>query len=244
MGIMDQFRTAPATPAAPLPGNIPAEAATATATATPGTAASGTIPATDPTKPASPLDAFDKLWETVATDPNAGTASFFNVKLEDLNKAAEAQSFTEALTPEMMAAVATGGEPAVKAFMASMNKVAQATYAKNALATTKIVERALQKQEELFAANLPGLIKKHQLSDTLRTENPAFSHPAAQPIIQALQSQLTVKYPNATATELRDMATQYLTAFSGVATAPATAAAAATAEKAGKGEIDWSSFLS
>lgn len=244
MGIMDMFKTVqPAAPVTPAqPGNIPEAAAAATALPTPGTAASGALPsgAADPAK--SPLDAFEKLWETVKPEGD-GNNGYFNVNMEALNKAAAGQDFTAALTPEKMAAIAAGGEPAIKAMMEAMNTVAQATYANSALVTTKIVERALNDAESRYAATLPSLMKKHNLSDSLRTENPAFSHPAAQPVIKALEAQLTVKYPDATAAELRDQALQYLTALGALFNPAAEIANDPRTGKAPREEMDWSKFL-
>lgn len=252
MGIMDMFKlastVAPApAPTQPLPGNIPSTAAT-TGTSSPGTAGNGAIPTpatpATPAIPENPLDKFTDLWKA---NPPAGpdaSADYFNVNLEALNKAAASQSFTGSLTPENLAAVAAGGENAVKAFQAAMETVARDTYARSALATTRIVETALKKADTRFQEKLPTYIKQHTLSDSLRTENPAFSHPAAQPVIQALEAQMTQKFPNATATELRTMANQYLSQLATVFTAPATAtAAAAVKEKEKAADTDWTTFL-
>jgi hypothetical protein len=226
------------------PGNIPPAANTNSGTAFSGvTAPNGTVPATnDATAAASPLDEFAKLWDT---DPNAasGATPYFNVNMEALNKAAAGQDFTSGITPEHLAAIAGGGEGAVKAFADAINASSRDVYARSALATTKIVESALAKAETKFNASVPGMIKQHGLQDGLRSENPAFSHPAAQPIIGALEKQLTQKYPNATANELRNMATQYLTSFSAAIGTPTTNAATHASGGSKPSEMDWTTFL-
>lgn len=248
---MDFFRPAPATPAAAntnanpnanKPGQIPDAAATASATAaTGGTAPNGTIPAAanaDDNK--SPLDAFTDLWKT---DPNAAAnvnEPYFKVDMESLQKAAANQNFATAITPEQIAAISKGGEEAVKAFADAINSATREVYARSAFATTKIVENALAKAETKIGNKVPDLIKQYTVSDSLRTENPALSHPAAQPIINALEAVVLQKHPNATAAEQRAMALDYLTAFS-AAVSP-TKPDAAAVKKAAQ-ETDWSTFL-
>jgi len=248
MGIMDIFKQAPA-PVAPAqgpnPGQLPANAAAATSsTSTAATAPNGVVPASTDLNSAakSPLDAFNDLWQT---DPNAAPTTgqpLFNVKQEDLLTAAQAQNFTSHITPEQLAAIAAGGEGAIKAFSDSLNATAQHVYARSAFATTKIVENALGKAEQTMTSRIPGMIRQHNVSDGLRTENPAFAHPAAQPIISALEQQMSVKHPQATAKELRDMATQYLGAFAG-AFNPATTESAGNPNSRMSAGTDWSTFL-
>jgi hypothetical protein len=227
MSIMDLFKSTPApvpaTPpaAATTPGNIPASTAAATnVPATPGTASNGVTPP-GAAGTASPLDAFTDLWKT---DPNANPATgqpLFNVNQEQLLAAARTQDFKKFITPEQLQAIAAGGEGAMNAFSGAINEVAQQLFAQNALATTKLIDGAMGRSNAQLNDRLPAMIKQHNFSDSLRTENPAFSHAAAQPIIQALQQTLVQKYPNATAAELRTMATQYLGAFSDTVKPPA-----------------------
>ena len=147
------------------------------------------------------------------------------------------------LQPEQMQAILAGGEGAAQAFMQAMNQVAQGVYAQSAFATTKIVEQAVNKAQERFSAEIPAHVKKLQVSDSLRTENPALNHPAASPILGAVDSQLTTKYPNASATEITKMAKQYLEQFANVVTQPQQAASAAAAQASKPKETDWSGFL-
>lgn len=225
------------------PGNIPPQSANA---ATPG---NGTVPAAganppannEPPKDQSPLDAFSDLWKNEPIPEGQQQApNMFNVDPQKLMEAASKVDFAKVITPDQMQAITAGGEGAVKAFAESMNKVSQAVYAQSAMASTKIVEQAIKQAETKFAEQVPALIKKHQVSDSLRTENPALSHPAAQPLIQALESQLTVKFPSATVAEIRQMATDYISSFASAAIPKKEE----PASKSSKKETDWSGFLS
>ena len=257
-GIMSMFSnlmgsSQPAAPAAPpgtvgtpaTPGNIP-QGAPNTGVTTPGTAPNGQVPATvtDPTgTSATPFDSFQDLWKNDPVDPNAAAPGVFGkVDPQKFMEAAGKIDFSKAVTPEMLQAISTGGDAAMNAFATAMNKVAQGVYAQSAFATTKIVEQALSKSKESFMAELPQHIKKQTVTDSLRAENPIFSNPAVQPIISALEAQMTVKYPHATAPEITQMAKQYVEAL-GTSFAPKPVVTEADAAKAKKGEMDWSTFL-
>ena len=249
-GIMDMFKSVlpqnqpPVDPSKmPQPGNIPPSAAPATSTASSAaTAPNGAIPAsTTEIAAASPLDAFNDLWNNPAK-PDDNNGSYFNVDIAALQKAAGQQDFTQSITPEHLAAIGQGGDAAIKAFAEALNNVSRDVYARSALATTKIVDTALGKAEAKFRNDVPNIVKKHSISDTLRSENPAFTHPAAQPVIEALEKQLIQKYPQATATELRNLATTYLGAFADISGTKQPVGVDSTGKKV-KAEQDWNEFL-
>lgn len=227
------------------PGNLP-DGAPSTGSQPPGAAPNGVLPDTGKDGPdkiqSTPFDKFTKLWEDVPIDPNAPPDSVFgNLDPKKFMEAAGKIDFAKVVTPEQLTAISSGGEAAVKAFAQALNAVSQGVYAQSAFATTKIVEQALNKSKESFLAELPQHIKKETVKSSLRTENPVFSNPAVQPIISALEAQLTVKYPNATATELTTMAKQYVEAL-GTSFAPKPVLEKG-APKNKKGEVDWSTFL-
>ena len=234
---------APATaqPGANQPGQIP-PATTAATNATPGTAPNGVIPEGATATPASPLDQFNDLWKP--SENNGEPQPLINVDPKALADAAKKTDFTKMISPEQLSAIGQGGEAAVQAFAQAMNSVAQGVYAQSAFATTKIVQQAVNKAREQFQAELPAHVKKLNVSENLRGENPAFAHPAASPILGALEIQLTQKHPNASAGEITQMAKQYLETFAGAINAPKAAAEAeATRKAANSKETDWNSFL-
>lgn len=246
MSIMSMFQNAfgGAAPAAPAPaasqpaqpGNLPA------APVVNSDPANNNAPAPNPADPASVtpegLDAFKDLWKAPESPTNNEPQPMFNVKPEQLLEAAKKIDFSKAITQDQLQAVAQGGENAVNAFAQAMNSVAQTVYAQNALATTKIVEQALAKSKEGIMSEIPGQIKRHTVSETLQSENPVFSHPAAAPVLGALQQQLAIKYPNASASELSQHAKQYLNSLLSAAS-PANK----STETADGSDEDWSRFL-
>lgn len=233
--------TTPAQPAAGQPGQINPNTNPATA-ATPGTAPNGVVPDGAATPPASPLDQFTELWKP--SENNGDPQPLINVDPKALAEAAKKTDFTKMISPEQLTAIGQGGEAAVAAFAQAMNSVAQGVYAQSAFATTKIVQQAVNKAREQFQAELPAHVKKLNVSENLRGENPAFSHPAASPILGALEIQLTQKHPNASASEITQMAKQYLESFAGAVNAPKAAAEAEASRKATNAkETDWNTFL-
>lgn len=221
-------------PAPVVPGNLP------TAPTDQGTAGNPNAPASTAVTTPEGMDQFNDLWKPAESPAGGAPKGMFNVDPAKLMEAAGRMDFSKAVTPDQLQAISAGGDAAVSAFAAAMNKVAQTVYAQNAMATTKIVEQALAQSKESFMGELPQHIKRQQASDTLRTENPAFSHPAAAPILGALQQQMAVKFPNATASELANMSKQYLENFSDMLKKPEQTNSQSSTKS---GDTDWSTFI-
>lgn len=237
MSIFDIFSSKPATAPATTE-QAPAPAATTSADSSVSTtpAAAATTTPTTPT----PFDGFTNLWEPNATDTAAPDDSLFGVvDPKKVFEAAKSANFSSAISPEMLAAITAGGEGASVAFQQAINAATQAAFAQSTLATTKLIEQAIAKTNAKNLADLPGLVKRHTAADSMHGENPALSNPAAAPIIAAIQAQMALKHPNATASELKSLATKYLENFAEVVkpTKPAEA------PKAAEGEVDWDKFI-
>lgn len=252
MSIFDFFSSntpaATTTPAPAAPTPAPAPAATGAqqaAGANPTIPTAGNSPVqTDPANPTaapkSPLDNYQDLWKIDTTQQPATPASLFETDPAKYMEAAAQLNFAQILKPEQLTAISQGGEAATQAFAASINSVAQAVFAQATHANTKLIEQALVQQRQEFAKELPNLIKRHNVSDSLRTSNPAFNHPAAAPILSAMEAQLTKKYPTATASEIQQHAQTYLSAFAGVIAPQTVPQPAASAPD----EVDWEALLS
>lgn len=202
--------------------STPAPAPTPAATPVPAPVAAPAVTA----DPVSPLDQYSSLWEPVTTqgvDATLPANMFAGTDPAKMLEAARKVDFSKSIPPEVLAKITAGGPDAAAAFATALNDVSQRAYAQSSFASTKIVEAALAKFQEGMDSRLPSQIKKYQVSDQIRESNPALMHPAAAPIMEALQAQFTVKYPQATAKEIGDMAAQYLTNFNNVANPPKVA---------------------
>lgn len=238
MSILDIFRSAPAQEQQPAPQQQPQQQQ-------PADQQANTQPApqqgTEQQSAAAPLDAFSKLWETDATQGQADQSLFGTIDPKKIFEAAKGANFAGNIPQETLTAIVSGGEGAVKALQDALNHVTQATFAQNTLASTKLIEQAVTKALSNQMAQLPGLIKQHAVSDALHNKNPALAHPSAQPIIKAIEAQIAMKHPNATATELTKLAEDYLGNFASMVTAPNKQAAATTSSDSG--EVDWTKYL-
>lgn len=246
MSLFDMFSkpTEPAapTPATPTPtptpanpGNIPPNV-DPNATPAPGSPATPATPA-KPAVPDSPLDQFSSLWEPV-TNENGDTSTPDTLDPAKLQELVKSANFTSGLNPESLAAIQAGGEGAVTAFTDSLNTVAQQVLMQATLAANQMQEHKIKTELEKQAATIPDMIRSQSLSNNLKTANPVFSNPAVTPIMEAVQSQLAAKNPNATADELTVM-TQDFVSVLGEAFSPK-----APSETPASEDIDWSKFLS
>ena len=191
----------------------------------------------EPVAPVSPLDKFTSLWEPATVQGVDGTLPaniFAGAEQGKMLEAARKVDFAKSIPPAILAKITSGGPEAAQAFAQALNDVSQRAYAQSSFASTKIVEAALAKFQEGIDSRLPGQIKKHSVSETIRQNNPTLQHPAMAPIMEAMQSQLTVKYPTASVAEINDMATQYISAMQGAMAPPKPADQVSASEDWGK----------
>lgn len=242
MSIMDFFRTSP-TPPAQQSVNQSAQGATATVQADPLTAQSNatnpTVPVDQSNSPEAQLEAFKDLWKQ---DANAAApmSPLGTLNQKGIQEAAGKLDFTRVIPKEALSKIAAGGEEAQAAFAQSLNSVAQAVFANSTTANAKIVEAALDNQRKQFMSELPQMLKQHGLGEALATQNPLLSHPAAQPMVEAIKNQMVQKFPNASQPELMQMVGQYMDQMAGLFK-PKTEGEATKAQAAA-GE-DWTKFL-
>lgn len=162
-----------------------------------------------PAAAASPMDKFKDLWETDANSQQQ-QEPLLKSDPQALMQAAQSVDFLKVITPELQAKIQAGGAEGMQAMTQAMNEVARMTFAQSAHATSSIVEQALAKQQERFKEMLPTLIKQHQANDTLRSSNPLMNDPAMAPMVEALQSQFSRKFPQATVAEINNYVNEYL----------------------------------
>lgn len=220
MGIMDIFRSNPA-------GNNQGQVANMPGQATQGneaTATNGVIPPNgmNPNpqvgeqnestgkKDESPLDSFKDLWNNTDTKKDDSEKPILSsIDPKQVIDAAGKVNFANVLNKDDLALVSQGGEEAVKAMARSLNAVAQAVYAQNTVSQAQIVQQAIDQLETKIGKTLPESIRRNMIDTAIAEENPAYSHPAAQPMVKLITEQMATKYPNATPAELAKMAKDY-----------------------------------
>jgi hypothetical protein len=123
-------------------------------------------------------------------------------------------NFSNTVSPEHLAAISQGGEGAQVAFTEAMNAVARQVMTHSTMASNKMLEQAVEKLQAAQAASLPELMRKHTTTNTLTAANPLYSNAAIRPVLEAVQSQLAVKNPTASAAELATMAQNFVKVMS------------------------------
>lgn len=180
----------------------------------------------------SPLDQFKDLWEPIKNEEGKSAPPALDPK--KLQETIGKVDFSKVIPAENLQKITAGGEDAVAAFAQSMNAVAQQVMLQSTLASNKLIENAVSAAIDQQTKNLPKLVKDQNLSESLNSANPLFSNPAVKPIIEAVKSQLSAKYPNASTAELTTMAQNYVTVM-GESFAPKVAEPQAK----GSNTIDW-----
>lgn len=234
-------------PAAPAPAPAQPQAApgtpAASAATNPTVPNATNIPVTatpEGTAAQSPLDKYSELWKNDPTTSNTTEPFSFNTDPVKVMEAARGVEFTRLVTPELLTRVNAGGADGQKAMMEAMNQVAQHTFAQATHASSKIAEQAVSATEARMAAMLPNLIKQYQVADSVRTANPLLTNPAAAPMVEALQVQMTRKYPQATTQEINAHVSEYLDGISGLIQGQKPVP---EVKSTGRTETDWTKFL-
>lgn len=196
------------------------------------------LPTNQQAEPSNPLDAFTPLWQN---DPNAAptadplTTPLFNTDPAKIQEAAGKMDFLANVPKELIDKAMAGNDPG--SFLQVMNMVAQRTLAAATQLSTATVEQGAQRSNQRVLQALPDRVKQIQL-DQMQPENPALSHPAAQPFLHMARAQLKAKNPTLSAAEIQKQAERYVSDFaSSLSVTPEAAAAQQTA-----GE-DWDRFL-
>jgi hypothetical protein len=175
----------------------------------------------DPKQEKSPLEDFSKLWTIDPKTDGQQQASLgdfaFSVDQAAIKKATQGIDFTKAITPEILAKVQAGGEGAMAAMLSAMNTMAQEAVRNSVLVSAGIVEGGIKSSGANTEKLLPSLVRKSNISNALREDNPLFNNPATAPMLNMLEGQLTRKFPNATPAEITEHARKYLVDFAKVA---------------------------
>lgn len=245
MGILDIFQSKPPVqPAAPAAPAAPA--------GNPHVEGNPTVPNATNTqhvlgpdgKPASsPNDGFKDLWNT-APNPqgNPTQQPLININQAELATRVKGMDFTQSLSPDLFQKVAAGGEEAVAAMKQMLNTVGQTVLAQSLTGNSMIAETAIKQHGNTLRGEIPSLIKQQSVRNTMQERNPALDNPAFAPFVQAAEQQILKKYPNATASELSEMTTQYFESLGSALNKP-TADKQTQATKAADKETDWGQFL-
>lgn len=203
------------------------------------------VPATpvsgEPQNGQSPTDQFKDLWSTPPTQ-QGNQAPNFQLTPEQLSGVTSKMNFASGISQDQFAKVAAGGQEAAQALADIVNQVGRQAFTASAQFSSNLTEAGYNTANQRIGAALPTLVTNHLAKDSLYQANPKLRDPAIQPMVEALQSQLQMKNPNATPQEINASVNAYFERVQQVIGAPAAAAnAQAASTQADFG--DFSSFL-
>lgn len=203
-------------------------------------APNGIVPAGGGEK--SPLEQFDKLWETAPTDSNNPEPGIQQVTPDKIMEAAGKVDFTKVLSQTDLQAIAGGGDAAIQALSGVLNKTMQTSYGHSAVAATKIVEQAVAQAEQRFAAKLPTLINSQTSKSEMLSGNKALTNPAVAPLVEMVHNQFVQKFPNASSSEIASLTQDYMKTVAGVFNPQSNSPADQQAADKKKADDDWSAY--
>jgi hypothetical protein len=161
----------------------------------------------------SPLDKFNALFDTSKSSKNNQQPGIFDGPLDPakLVQAASNINFAGSLDQNLLADIQAGGEKASAAFVKGLNQVAQLVYAHSAGLTRNLIEKTAGRIEERINNTIPDTMRQFHSSNSILESNPAFSHPAVEPVIRSISSLVAQQYPDLTPNQVRSTALEYLT---------------------------------
>ena len=164
---------------------------------------------------ASPLDAFAGLWQTQQqeqkTDPlTAEVIPMGAEQLQALQQRVSNVNFLSGVKPESVAA-ALGGDQA--AFMSVINSAVQAAMLQSVRVNNTMLNAAVNQRTQEIMKALPSNVQQALTANQLRQDLPIFNHPAAAPLLAALEQNLTLNQPGITPAQATQVAKSYLQNF-------------------------------
>ena len=194
--------------------------------------------------PASPLDAFAGLWQTQQQQQKADPLSAEVIpmgadQLQALQQRVSSVNFLSGVKPESIAA-ALGGDQA--AFMSVINSAVQAAMLQSVRVNNTMLNAAMNQRTADIMKALPSNVQQALTSNQLRQDLPIFNHPAAAPMLAALEQNLLTNQPGITPAQASQVARDYLQNFAAEFNGGSSKTqATSTNSPAG---IDWSKMFS
>lgn len=172
-------------------------------------------------QPSNPLDVMAALMQN---DPNVQrpvdplAAPLLQTDVAKLRQAAGGMNLVGQIDPALMQKAMSGTDPV--AFAQVLNLAAQSAVVTSAQLSAATVEQATNRNNQRMLQVIPNQIKQAQI-DSGVSENPALAHPAAQPFLHMVRSQIQMKNPGMSAAEINRQAETVISGFAeSVTTAP------------------------
>ena len=176
-------------------------------------------PAPEPQKDPfdSQLEKLRATWNTPTTadgKPVAAPADplyqpLFQVKPEEVQKAATGLDFTTGINPEL-AQKAMSGDAA--AFMECLNSVARAAFTGVTINSGNLMNDGFSRHSRAIDAALPTRFRNHEIT-TSKSENPLLQDPGMAPLFASVKAVVARNNPSMTPEQVNQMAEQHFETF-------------------------------
>lgn len=187
----------------------------------------------------SPNAKFADLWQNPVNAPG-NAAPNFRLNPEALAQRTAQMDFAKNVNQADLQKVAQGGEEAVQALSNILNDVGRNVFGMTAQFASHMTESGYNVAQQSIDRGLPDIIRKQMSQQELMASNPKLKDPALAPVVSAIQTQMSMKYPNATPAELNGMVAQYFESVVGPAFAKESPA---SAQQKANPAMDFSGFL-
>lgn len=231
MGIMDIFRSSPASQAPqsqqPTPGKEDLN------TSNPTVDATGKIPGTEPLNQ-NPLDIYSKMFDNAANNSDI-QAPTFKLDPKVLGDVSSKMDFTRGINQEILSK-ATNGD--VSALMDIIKTVGQNAYKASLEHSTSLTDTFLTQRGEFEGKQVAKGVK-NQLTSNELSNAPNYSHPVVKAELNRVAAQMSAANPDASPQEIAKAAQQYINDLSS-ALNPKTSS---NSPSNGNGDFDWTKYL-
>lgn len=199
-----------------------------------------------PTEPASPLDKFTSIWNNPTNEDGTPKpartdnlqAPLFNFDTAKITDSASKLDFTSSIDPAL-AQKALAGD--VAALMDVINQATRNAVVGVTVSQGNLVNQAVRTNNDRIVASLPEHINKTRLLES-DSDNPVFSHPAAQPLVHSLKQMFFAKDPSASPATINKQVSDYLTGFT-TALHDTSPAVTQSRQAQAAGETNWMKLL-
>lgn len=198
-------------------------------------------PPSDTPDAKSPNAEFADLWKMEPTQQ--GQEPNFKLNPEQLSQVTSKLDFAKSVSQEDLAKITQGGPEAVQALINVMNTFGRNVFATNAQFASGLTESGYRMAQESINTGLPTLVQRQFAQNELFSSNSKLRDPALKPLVMAIQSQITQRYPNATPSEVNTMVEKYFNETVGSAFRKEDPQQQTTNQQQGGGNFDFSSFL-
>lgn len=201
-------------------------------------------------KARDPMLDFDNLWEPNEIDPDNPPEEFAgylpNIDPKVFGERVNQMDFARNIKPELLQAIAAGGDGALKALPEVINMMGRQFFTQTFNASKNMTAAGLTSVEKRFMNDLiPTSIRDSFIDENVGQNNELAKDPKFAPIVKLMTNQYRNKFPKASATDINTAVNAYLETLQKTPTKKVTRKTPdnATKLRQGDGGADWEAWM-